>query len=135
MRALDLIGGTEIVSWDECWDMLATQTIGRIALAVGGEVDIFPVNYGLDGDGIIFRTNAGRKMAAADGRDVAFEVDSVDPKSRSGWSVVVHGTARDITRFDAPARRLAAQPWTGSKDFLVRIAPRSVTGRRVNPQS
>ena len=135
MRAIDLIGGTEIVSSEECWDMLASQTIGRIALAVGGELDIFPVNYGLDGEGIIFRTNAGRKMAAADGGEVAFEVDSVDPTSRSGWSVVVHGTARDITRFDAPARQLAAQPWTGSKDFLVRISPRSVTGRRVNPQS
>jgi nitroimidazol reductase NimA-like FMN-containing flavoprotein (pyridoxamine 5'-phosphate oxidase superfamily) len=109
--------------------------IGRIALAVGNEVDIFPVNYGLDGEGIIFRTNAGRKMAGADGEEVAFELDSVDPQSRSGWSVVVHGTARDITRFDAPPRRLAAQPWTGSKDFLVRISPRSVAGRRAYRQS
>jgi hypothetical protein len=76
----------------------------------GGELDIFTVNYGVDGEGIILRTNAGRKMAAADGGEIAFEIDYVDPISRCGWSVVFHGTARDITRFDAPARRLAAQP-------------------------
>jgi nitroimidazol reductase NimA-like FMN-containing flavoprotein (pyridoxamine 5'-phosphate oxidase superfamily) len=135
MRAIDLLGGTEIVSEQDCWEMLATESIGRIALIVDGQVEIFPVNYGLDGDGIIFRTNAGRKMAWVAAGAVAFEVDSIDAKSRCGWSVVVHGTARDITKYDAPDRQLAAQPWTGSKDFLVRISPRSVTGRRVLPQS
>jgi nitroimidazol reductase NimA-like FMN-containing flavoprotein (pyridoxamine 5'-phosphate oxidase superfamily) len=134
MRTIDLLGGTEIVSSGECWEMLATQSIGRIAFTYGGEVDIFPVNYGLDDEGIIFRTNAGRKIAAIDGGELAFEVDAVDPETRSGWSVVIHGTARDITRFDAPLRRLAVSPWTGSKDFLVRISPRTVTGRRVFPQ-
>jgi nitroimidazol reductase NimA-like FMN-containing flavoprotein (pyridoxamine 5'-phosphate oxidase superfamily) len=135
MRAIDLLGGTEIVSEQDCWDMLATGSIGRIALFADGQVEIFPVNYGLDGDGIVFRTNAGRKMAGVASGEVAFEVDSVDPESRCGWSVVVHGTARDITGHDGPARQLAARPWTGSKDFLVRISARSVTGRRVLPQS
>ncbi len=133
MRAIDLLGGTEIVSEQDSWDMLATQSIGRVALFVHGQVEIFPVNYGLDGDGIIFRTNAGRKMAGVASGEVAFEVDCIDRKSRCGWSVVVHGTARDITIYDAPDRQLAALPWTGSKDFLVRITPRSVTGRQILP--
>jgi uncharacterized protein len=133
MRAVDRLGGTEIVSEQDCWEMLANQSIGRVALLVDGQVEIFPVNYGLDGDGIIFRTNAGRKMAGVASGEVTFEVDAIDPKARCGWSVVVHGTARDITAYDAPDLRLAAQPWTGSKDFLVRLAAQSVTGRRVSP--
>jgi nitroimidazol reductase NimA-like FMN-containing flavoprotein (pyridoxamine 5'-phosphate oxidase superfamily) len=132
MRAIDLLGGTEIVAEDECWDLLAAERIGRVAVEVGGQLDIFPVNYGLDGDGIVFRTNAGRKMTGALTGDVAFEVDDIDPVAKAGWSVVVHGTARDISDFDGPERVRAAQPWTGPKDFLVRISPRSISGRRVS---
>lgn len=134
MRAIDLIGGTEIVSEQDCWEMLTSQSIGRVALCANGQIEIFPVNYGLEGDGIVFRTNAGRKMLGVGVGEVAFEVDSVDPRAQSGWSVVVHGTARDISRYDTPPRQLAAQAWTGSKDFLVRISPRTVTGRRVAPR-
>jgi nitroimidazol reductase NimA-like FMN-containing flavoprotein (pyridoxamine 5'-phosphate oxidase superfamily) len=133
MRAIDLLGGTKIVSESDCWDMLATQSVGRLAVSVDGQIDIFPVNYGLDGDGIVFRTNSGRKMSWATCGEVAFEVDAVDEQTHSGWSVVVHGTARDISRFDGPERQRAAQPWSGHKDFLLRIAPRSITGRRVAP--
>lgn len=133
MKAVDLVGGGQIVSENDCWEMLTTQRLGRVAFTLDGQVEIFPVNYAVDGDGIIFRTNVGRKFAGTKVGEVAFEVDSIDPASKSGWSVVIHGTARDITRFDAPERRKAVQAWTGSKDFLVRIAPRKITGRRVSP--
>ncbi len=135
MRAIDLIGGTEIISEADCWELLETEQIGRIAVWYGGQVDIFPVNYGLDGDGIVFRTNAGRKMTGAASSEVAFEVDNIDAQAKAGWSVMVHGQARDITRYDGLERQRAAQPWTGSKDFLIRIAPRSITGRRAAPIS
>ena len=135
MGATDPLGGTEIISEQDCWELLETQVVGRVAALVDGQVEIFPVNYGLDGDGVIFRTNAGRKIRGVLAGEVAFEVDLIDPQVHSGWSVVVHGTARDITAYDAPLRQRAAQPWTGSKDFLVRITPRSVSGRRVCPES
>jgi nitroimidazol reductase NimA-like FMN-containing flavoprotein (pyridoxamine 5'-phosphate oxidase superfamily) len=131
MRSIDLLGGTEILREEDCWDLLGSERIGRVAVAIEGQVDIFPVNYGLDGDGILFRTNAGRKMTGAMGGEVAFEVDRIDPDAQAGWSVVVHGEARDISRFDGPERLRTTQPWTGRKDFLFRIAPRSITGRRV----
>lgn len=133
MSTIDSIGGTEIIAEAACWELLDTRQIGRIAVCYGGQVDIFPVNYGLDGDGIVFRTNAGRKMRAAEGGEVAFEVDHIDPQAKTGWSVVIHGQARDITPYDGLQRQRAAQPWTGSKDFLIRITPRSITGRRVAP--
>jgi nitroimidazol reductase NimA-like FMN-containing flavoprotein (pyridoxamine 5'-phosphate oxidase superfamily) len=133
MRSIDLLGGTEILREEDCWDLLASEAIGRVAVVFGGQVDIFPVNYGLDGDGILIRTNAGRKMTGAMRGEVAFEVDRIEPEAKAGWSVVVHGQAHDISRFDGPERMRAAQPWTGPKDFLIRISPRSITGRRVVP--
>lgn len=133
MRAIDLLGGGSIVSENDCWDMLETQSVGRVAFTLDGQVEIFPVNYGLDGDGVIFRTNVGRKLSGTTLGEVAFEVDSIEPQTKCGWSVVIHGTARDITRFDSLARRRAVEAWVGSKDFLVRITPRTITGRRVSP--
>ena len=132
MKAMDLLGGAQIVSEADCWEMLATESIGRVAFALDGQVEIFPVNYAIDGDGIIFRTNVGRKYTGARVGEVAFEADSLDPASKAGWSVVIHGTSRDITKFDSMERQ-RAQAWTGPKDFLVRITPRSISGRRVSP--
>ncbi len=131
MMSIELLGGTGILSEGECWERLATQSLGRLALVIDGRLEIFTVNYGLDGDGIIFRSNAGRKMSGAWNRDVTFEVDSIDTDAITGWSVVIHGPARDISRFDVPVRQKAARSWTGPKDFLVRIAPRSLSGRRL----
>ena len=133
MRAIDLLGGGSIVSENDCWDMLQTQSVGRVAFTLDGQVEIFPVNYGLDGDGVIFRTNVGRKLSGTTLGEVAFEVDSIEPQTKCGWSVVIHGTARDISRFDSLERRRAVETWAGSKDFLVRITPRTITGRRVSP--
>lgn len=130
MRSIDLVGGTEIVSEAACWEMLGTQSVGRLAVSMDGQIDVFPVNYRLDGNAILFRTNAGRKMSWAARGEVAFEVDFVDVAGRSGWSVVVHASAVHIEPIDAVDE--AEQSWTGPKDLLVRITPRSVTGRRVH---
>src|ERR1700749_3482048 len=50
VSTIDSIGGTEIIAEAACWELLDTRQIGRIAACYGGQVDIFPVNYGLDGD-------------------------------------------------------------------------------------
>lgn len=133
MEAIDLLGGTEIVSERTCWEMLATGSVGRVAFFFDGQTEIFPVNYDVDGDGIVFRSNAGRKMASI-GSQVAFEVDFLDPAARSGWSVVVRGTARDVTEEVASVSPPPGQPWAGDKDFVVRLVDCKVTGRRVRPR-
>jgi len=131
MDLIDLSTSTEPIGFKDCRQLLAGERIGRLGVVVDGRPEIFPVNYGLDGDGIIFRTNQGRKMLGLTG-EVVFEVDRIDVADRSGWSVVVHGRAEDISQFDSPRLRERAQtPWTGPKDILVRISPTVVTGRRV----
>jgi len=37
------------LSEEECWALLSRRELGRLALTVQGEPDIFPVNYVVDG--------------------------------------------------------------------------------------
>lgn len=132
----DVVGGTELLSYSDCAALLRSQTVGRVAVVVGGRAEIFPVNYVMDDDGIIFATNAGSKLAGVLAGEVTFEVDSVEPGGRSGWSVVVHGHAAGLSLADS---EVAASPglrsWTGFKDFVVRLTPDNISGRRVAPES
>jgi len=131
MDLVDLTAGSEVLDFADCRRLLEGERIGRLGVVVGGRPEIFPVNYGLDGDGIVFRTNPGRKVLGLS-NEVVFEVDHIDPDCRSGWSVVVHGRAEDISRFDSPRLRERADvPWAGPKQLLFRISPTLVTGRRV----
>ena len=47
------------LSLDECWGLLAVNSVGRIAMCAGGEIDIFPINYYADGTTLLFRTAPG----------------------------------------------------------------------------
>lgn len=132
MNLIDLSGGTRIISYQECRELLRGEQVGRLAGVVEGRPEIFPVNYGMDGDGILFRSSSGRELSEALLRDVTLEVDRIDIESRSGWSVVIHGRAEYVSHFDGPGLEAKADiPWTGPKDALVRISPEYTTGRRL----
>jgi nitroimidazol reductase NimA-like FMN-containing flavoprotein (pyridoxamine 5'-phosphate oxidase superfamily) len=136
MNLLDFSGGTELIPYEECRQLLSGERVGRLVIMVDGRPEIFPVNYGLDGDGILFRSNRGRKLTGALLGEVVFEVDRINVEARSGWSIVVHGRAQDISQFDGPSLRVQAElSWTGPKDALVRISLESLTGRRVTAAS
>ena len=85
------------LSREECLRLLATQEFGRLAVVEDGQPLVFPVNFAVDGDIVVFRADPGTKLAAASLGRVAFEVDDVDVTTRSGWSVVVVGVGQEIT--------------------------------------
>jgi nitroimidazol reductase NimA-like FMN-containing flavoprotein (pyridoxamine 5'-phosphate oxidase superfamily) len=93
-----------------------------------------PVNHVVDGQDVVFRTDRGSKLSAADRRDhVAFEADDYDPRTRTGWSVLVKGRA-EVVREDSEIQRLSRlglYPWVTAvnRPFWIRIRPTSVTGR------
>lgn len=128
------------VSWQEltkseCFELLASQQLGRIAVVDDRGPVVFPVNFVLDRHMVVFRTDEGTKLDAA-GRAarIAFEVDGTDPATRTGWSVVVRGEAVEITDPAelARLRGLPLYPWApGAKSRYVRILPASLTGRRI----
>ena len=107
---------------------------GRLAVVAGDRPHIFPVNFVVDRGGIVFRTAAGLKLAAARQRWVAFEADGVDADQRSVWSVVVTGKAEPVDEKSdlISAARLPLVPYqSGKKPWLLRIAAESVSGRRI----
>jgi uncharacterized protein len=119
----------------ECRELLAGRHLGRLALCDFGGPVIFPVNYILDRDLVVFRTEPGSKLDAATEREsVAFEVDSVDAATRTGWSVVVRGALTEITDPGdlERLRGLPLYPWApGARTRYVGVRVRSITGRRI----
>src|SRR4051812_16899851 len=126
--------GITTLDQHECWELLRSAEVGRLAVSILERPDIFPINHVVDHGRLVFRTAAGTKLAAAVlGRAVAFEVDGYDGNAGEAWSVVVKGRARELEAmhdvFDACD--LPLFPWSsGSKPRFVRIEPDSVTGRR-----
>ena len=120
---------------DECRRLLAEHHLGRLAIPDFGGPVILPVNYVVDRDLVVFRTDPVSKLDAATEREsVAFEVDAVDEGARTGWSVVVRGTLAELTDPAdlARLRALPLYPWApGEKTRYVRVRPSSVTGRRI----
>ncbi len=115
----------------QCWDRLAEQQLGRLVTQVGEVLDIFPVNYTLDGDTIVFRTAEGSKLTELTiNHAVLFEVDEYT--DTDAWSVVVRGSARRLDTADevAAADALPLKPWIPTVKYnYVQITPTSLSGR------
>ena len=124
-----------VLTEDECLALLRSRDLGRIALDLDSKVEIFPVNYGMEGTTIVFRTGPGTKLDAVPTTAVAFEVDSWDAASGIGWSVVAKGHAEEVTtnpgRVAEHLRRVPVHPAApGEKWHWMAIKPLEITGRR-----
>ena len=109
--------------------------VGRVGFLVDGRPLILPVNYLADDDSIVFCTEPGTKLSAlGGGAPVVFEVDDSRPLYQAGWSVVVKGTASEVTdeeELDA-LRRGPLRSWaTRASEHWVKITIDEVTGRRI----
>jgi uncharacterized protein len=126
-------GGIDVLDTQTCWQLLAGEEVGRLAVSVHRHPDIFPVNYAVDDQTIVFRTAEGTKLFALFANSsVAFEVDSYDAVSGTAWSVVIKGRAAEIPMQDL-SDNLAFPlfPWTATpKPRFVRVVPEEITGRR-----
>ncbi|MGN6443059.1 MAG: pyridoxamine 5'-phosphate oxidase family protein [Arthrobacter sp.] len=125
---------TEILAADECWKYLRSSYIGRLALINGDVPEIFPVNFSVAGETLVFRTAPGTKLRALlSGAVAAFEVDGLNPYATEVWSVVAKGRPEpfDETRMSLPDADADREPWQpGIKDHLVALTPTDLTGRR-----
>jgi len=126
------------LSMNECWSLLRSVRVGRIAVAVGAHIEIFPITFIVTGGTIVFRTGEGTKVAAmAQNPDVAFEADGYDESAREAWSVVARARAGDIADAEAPdVLSGALVSWhAGPKHRLVQLAPSHLSGRRFAVQA
>ena len=126
--------GMTVLDEDDCWTLLESADVVRIAMAVAGDVELFPINTVVDNRTLVFRTAEGTKLAAAaiSGR-VTVEADGTDRGGSEAWSVVLKGNAELLESFPDiyQAEELPLFPWhSGHKGRWVRIRPREVQGRR-----
>jgi nitroimidazol reductase NimA-like FMN-containing flavoprotein (pyridoxamine 5'-phosphate oxidase superfamily) len=136
MRTVSSHSGIEVLGSDECREMLARDVIGRVAVVIAATPMIFPVNYALDGEDIVMRTLPGSRLDAGQGH-AAFEVDSFDRASQSGWSVLVTGHLEEVTWYQAKdmarLQALTVVPWAlGDRNLWLRLRPGFITGRIVH---
>jgi nitroimidazol reductase NimA-like FMN-containing flavoprotein (pyridoxamine 5'-phosphate oxidase superfamily) len=129
----------EVIPTEECYRLLATHEIGRIGVNAEHYPLIFPVNYGLDGTTVVIRTRPGTILRAAEHANVTFEVDEIDRRTRSGWSVLVRGQAEEVGlehRAELVSRThgTGVQPWApGEHGSWLRLIVHDVSGRRIVP--
>jgi nitroimidazol reductase NimA-like FMN-containing flavoprotein (pyridoxamine 5'-phosphate oxidase superfamily) len=129
----DIKTGMTILEPDLCWNLLRSTEVGRLAVSIMDQPDIFPINFVVDHGTVVFRTAEGTKLAAAVlGRGVAFEADGLDVGAGEAWSVVIKGQAGEVLEMIEvfEATDLPLFPWlTSPKPRFVRIVPESITGR------
>lgn len=127
--------GLEILSPAQCWDLLRRGTVGRVGVTIAALPAIFPVNFTILHDHIVFLTGEGTKLRAAlEKTVVAFQVDHIEESVASGWSVMAVGLAEEITDPDElrAAEGLNLRPFvTGDRSHFVRIRPEFISGRRI----
>jgi CBS domain-containing protein len=132
--------GLLVLDTDECLRRLRSAPVGRLAFVRDGDPVVLPVNHGLDGMRVVFRTTWGSKLEVAQAAGTAaFEVDGFDDTSRTGWSVLVRGRlstvyeADEIRRYEA----LDVYAWTGpdADDVWIVLRPDEITGREISTQA
>jgi nitroimidazol reductase NimA-like FMN-containing flavoprotein (pyridoxamine 5'-phosphate oxidase superfamily) len=124
---------THEIARHECWALLRDAVVGRLATAVDGQPEIYPVNHVVDHGTVVIRTAAGAKLEGAAGHLVAFEVDGYDVEDSTAWSVVLKGRAVEVSRLHdvLEAMALPLFPWHDAvKPHFLRVEPGEVSGRR-----
>ena len=120
----------------ECWSLLESRHVGRVAFEGDDGLMVFPVNHAVHESMVYFRTSAYASIVTRLRRDdrASFQIDDLDEYLRAGWCVLVVGTAEllDPGESDALPSFENPEPWaSGVRTVMVRIKPRRVTGRRV----
>ena len=131
-------------------EFLASGHVGRMAVARGNRISIWPLHYVYHDGWIYGRTSSGNKleMTGPEWWPVAFEVDDV--RGLFDWtSVVVHGgfyvldphrhwqrgayeTALEVLRTLVPETGTAADPFP-ARSVYFRIAVQEIEGRSATP--
>jgi nitroimidazol reductase NimA-like FMN-containing flavoprotein (pyridoxamine 5'-phosphate oxidase superfamily) len=120
---------------DECLELLATKTVGRVAYSGPDGPEVVPLNFVLQDGTVLIRTSAygtlGRRLQLG---VAAFQVDEIDEFTQSGWSVLLRGSVEPVMDDALPAEDARPVVWPeGERSFHLRLTPRTITGRRLLP--
>lgn len=113
---------------------LASVPVGRVGFTSRALPALRPVSHLVERGHVIIRSHEGSEIVSAAsterGAVVAYEADSIDVASRTGWSVLVVGLARLIEdpREAAHYRRELPPLVPGDGGSVIRIYPELVSG-------
>ncbi|MDH6575171.1 pyridoxamine 5'-phosphate oxidase family protein [Kitasatospora sp. MAP5-34] len=120
----------------ECLRLLGTVPVGRVVYTEHALPAVLPVAFEVGADGrlaLALRAGDGA-VRALDGTVAAFQADQLDPATRTGWSVLVHGRA-EVVRDPVLHEHLlltGPRPWIdGDRQIFVLLTPELVSGRRL----
>jgi nitroimidazol reductase NimA-like FMN-containing flavoprotein (pyridoxamine 5'-phosphate oxidase superfamily) len=114
----------------ECMKLLAGRRLGRVAVMGDDGPAVYPVNYTLDRDAVVFRTDEPPRLGP-DGQ-VALQVDDLSETRHAGWSVVVRGQASEVHEPGEleEAWRLGPRA-EHAPGHYIRLRQVTITGRRI----
>ena len=117
----------ELIPEHRCWELLATVSVGRLALSVRALPVILPVQFYLDGHRLaICLEHHQFPERSLNDVIIAFAADAIDPVTRSGWSVQVQGRSVISRRLglDTVCGRLTAGQ-------IVQMEPGMISGHHI----
>jgi hypothetical protein len=121
-------GPSDQIPSQRCWELLATASVGRVALSVQALPVILPVQYHVSGRRLaVCLGHHSIPARSLDETVIAFTADSIDPAARSGWAVQIQGRS-SIPRLD-DFDVACGQPAVGQ---IVEIEPGTITGYYVH---
>ncbi|MDQ3158158.1 MAG: pyridoxamine 5'-phosphate oxidase family protein [Actinomycetota bacterium] len=131
-------GSFRELSAQECYGLLGTTTVGRVAFVGIAGQQLLPINFQYLDEVVYFQTSAESVLAEmADGlHDVAFSVDYREELLQKGWSVVILGSTslvEDESRIQQVRAIARLRPWApGDRSLVIALTPQRISGRRVS---
>ena len=85
----------------EALRVLASQPVAHLGMVVDGRPYVTPMSFVVDGDRILFRTMAGKKLEAIRANpEVCIEISDFNPDTGDWVSVIVRGNSRLVSDSD-----------------------------------
>lgn len=131
-------GKFRVLSEQECYGLLSTTTVGRVAFVATTGQQLLPVNFQYIDGVVYFQTSPDSILAEMAGGmdDVAFSVEYREELFQTGWSVVVSGVTagvEDSLLADRVRSVARLRPWApGDRTLVIALTPRQITGRKVS---
>jgi nitroimidazol reductase NimA-like FMN-containing flavoprotein (pyridoxamine 5'-phosphate oxidase superfamily) len=121
---------SQIPAW-ECYELLASEHLGRVTVVDHEYPLALPMNYQLVGEGnerrIVLRTSPESTIGRYEGR-ASLEIDHIDPDGRAAWSVIARGHLHRLVGEQVTA---SPHPWLlAGRDQWMAIDIVAVSGRR-----
>ena len=118
----------EQIPSQRCWELLATASVGSLALSVRALPVILPVQYYVTGHRLtVCLGHHSIPARSLNETIIAFTAGAIDPAARSGWSVQIQGRS-SVPGLDG-LDTACGQPTAGQ---IAEIEPGTITGYYVH---